>query len=75
MFGRQAKDLEQSNSCEDEYMVSDSEALPLTRFVSAPREMAQFNPAAFVAGVVRGVLEGAGFPARCGVRCAVRGCV
>ena len=56
-------------------MVSDSEALPLTRFVSAPREMAQFNPAAFVAGVVRGVLEGAGFPARCGVRCAVRGCV
>jgi hypothetical protein len=63
MFGRQARDLEQSNTAEDEYMISDSD-LFVTKYVSVPREMGHFNPAAFVAGVVRGVLEGAGFPAR-----------
>ena len=65
MFGRQARDLEQSNEAEDEYMISDSD-LFLTKYVSVPKEMGHLNPAAFVAGVVRGVLEGAGFPARCG---------
>ena len=64
LFGRQARDLEQSNTAEDEYMISDSD-LFVTRFVSVPREMGHFNPAAFVAGVVRGALDGAGFPARC----------
>jgi hypothetical protein len=64
MFGRQARDLEQSNEAEDEYMISDSD-LFLTKYVSVPKEMGHLNPAAFVAGVVRGVLEGAGFPARC----------
>ncbi|EFN52136.1 hypothetical protein CHLNCDRAFT_27224 [Chlorella variabilis] len=63
LFGRQARDLEQSNTAEDEYMISDSD-LFVTKYVSVPREMGHFNPAAFVAGVVRGVLEGAGFPAR-----------
>lgn len=46
----------------------------MTKFVSVPREMGHLNPAAFVAGIVRGALDGAGFPARCGglggVRCA-----
>lgn len=54
-------------------MISDSD-LFVTKYVSVPREMGHFNPAAFVAGVVRGVLEGAGFPARCvagrGIGCA-----
>jgi hypothetical protein len=63
MFGRQARDLEQSNTAEDEYMISDSD-LWITKYVSVPREMGHFNPAAFVAGVVRGALDGAGFPAR-----------
>lgn len=60
----QARDLEQSNSAEDEYMISDFD-LPVTKFVSVPREMGHLNCNAFVAGVVRGVLDGAGFPARC----------
>jgi hypothetical protein len=63
MFGRQARDLEQSNAAEDEYMISDSD-LWVARHISVPREMGHLNPAAFVAGVVRGVLDGAGFPAR-----------
>ncbi len=63
LFGRQARDLEQSNSAEDEYMISDTD-LFVTKYVSVPREMGHLNPAAFVAGVVRGALDGAGFPAR-----------
>lgn len=45
-------------------MISDAD-LWLTKYVSVPKEMGHLNPAAFVAGVVRGVLEGGGFPARC----------
>ncbi|PSC70249.1 Trafficking particle complex subunit 5 [Micractinium conductrix] len=63
LFGRQARDLEQSNTAEDEYMISDMD-LPFTKFVSVPREMGHLNPAAFVAGIVRGALDGAGFSAR-----------
>lgn len=63
LFGRQARDLEQSNSAEDEYMISDTD-LFVTKYVSVPREMGHLNPAAFVAGIVRGALDGAGFPAR-----------
>lgn len=63
LFGRQAKDLEQSNEAEDEYMISDTDLFP-TKFVSVPREMGSLNCNAFVAGIVRGVLDGAGFPAR-----------
>lgn len=37
----------------------------VTKFVSVPREMGHLNPAAFVAGIVRGALDGSGFPARC----------
>jgi trafficking protein particle complex subunit 5 len=56
-------DLEQSNEAEDEYMISDTDLFP-TKFVSVPREMGSLNCNAFVAGIVRGVMDGAGFPAR-----------
>ncbi|KAJ6958253.1 hypothetical protein NC653_040026 [Populus alba x Populus x berolinensis] len=32
-------------------------------FISIPKDMGTFNCGAFVAGIVRGVLDGAGFPA------------
>lgn len=67
LFGRQARDLEQSNTAEDEYMIGDSD-LWITKYVSVPKEMGHLNPAAFVAGIVRGVLDGGGFPARCARR-------
>ena len=91
LFGRQAKDLEQSNSvrstaymgsacsllhsyipcsliisylqAEDEYMISDFD-LFVTKYVSIPKEMGHLNCNAFVAGIVAGILDGAGFPAR-----------
>ena len=63
LFGKAADSLERSTENADEYMIH--EAMPLTnQFVSVPREMGQFNCAAFIAGIVRGVLEGAQFPAR-----------
>ena len=92
LFGRQARDLEQSNAVrrplpdplcmtcpdrasskmlpgapqvDDEYMISDCD-LFVTKYVSVPKDLGTFTPAAFVAGVVKGVLDGAGFPARWG---------
>jgi len=44
-------------------MISDTD-LFVTKFVSVPKEMGHLNCNAFVAGIVRGVLAGAGFPAR-----------
>lgn len=65
LFGRAAQDLEQSNTAEDEYMISDADIF-VTKFISVPKEMGHLNCAAFVAGIVGGVLDGAGFPSRCG---------
>ena len=44
-------------------MISDYE-LFMTKYVSVPKDLGTFTPAAFVAGIVKGVLDGAGFPAR-----------
>jgi trafficking protein particle complex subunit 5 len=63
LFGRQAKDLEQSNTAPDEYMISDTD-LFMSRFISVPKEMGHLNCNAFLAGIVKGVLDGSGFPAR-----------
>lgn len=48
---------------EDEYMISDSD-LFVTKYISVPKDMGQLNCASFVAGIVKGALDGAGFPAR-----------
>jgi len=63
LFNRQARDLEQSNTADDEYMISDTEVF-VNKFISVPKDMGQLNCAAFIAGIVKGVLDGAGFPAR-----------
>ena len=44
-------------------MISDFD-LYVTKFISVPKDMGQLNCAAFVAGIVKGALDGAGFPAR-----------
>jgi hypothetical protein len=41
-------------------MISDNEPL-VNQYISVPREMSQLNCAAFVAGVIEGVCDGAGF--------------
>ncbi|RSL74935.1 hypothetical protein BHE90_001784 [Fusarium euwallaceae] len=65
LFNRQADRLEKSANPEtpEEYMIIDNEPL-VNQYVSVPKEMSQLNCAAFVAGVVEGVCDGADFPAR-----------
>ena len=41
-------------------MISDNEPL-VNQYISVPREMSQLNCAAFVAGIIEGVCDGAGF--------------
>ncbi|KAI8031762.1 Trafficking protein particle complex subunit 5, partial [Camellia lanceoleosa] len=55
-----ADSLEKGTEHEDEYMISEKELL-VNRFISIPKDMGTFNCGAFVAGIVRGVLDGAGF--------------
>ena len=65
MFSRPADALEKSANPDtpEEYMISDNEPL-VNAYISVPKEMNQLNCAAFVAGIIEGVCDGAGFPAR-----------
>uniref|UniRef100_A0A383WCE3 Trafficking protein particle complex subunit n=1 Tax=Tetradesmus obliquus TaxID=3088 RepID=A0A383WCE3_TETOB len=63
MFGKTADDLQQANAADDEYMISDNDLL-LGRFISIPKSYSSFVPGSLVAGIVRGMLDSAGFPAR-----------
>ena len=54
-----ADSLEKSVEHEDEFMIVEKQPLVTTYISSSPCACA-----AFVAGVVKGVLDGAGFPAR-----------
>ncbi|KAF2011314.1 trafficking protein particle complex subunit 5 [Aaosphaeria arxii CBS 175.79] len=60
LFGRPADALERSESDAGQYMLYDNEPL-VNQYISLPREMSQLNCAAFVAGIVEGVCDGAGF--------------
>ncbi|KAF9616555.1 hypothetical protein IFM89_030322 [Coptis chinensis] len=62
LFGKVADSLEKGTEHEDEYMISEKELL-VNRFISVPKDMGTFNCGAFAAGIVKGVLDGAGFPA------------
>jgi len=65
LFSRPADALEKSSNPEtpDEYMISDNEPL-VNQYISVPKEMNQLNCAAFVAGIIEGTCDGAGFAAR-----------
>ena len=65
LFGRQADAIQRSSNPDtpDEYMIIDNEPL-VNAYISVPREMSQLNCAAYVAGMIEGVCDGAGFPAR-----------
>jgi hypothetical protein len=62
LFGKTADGLEKATDKEDEYYIYDVSPLP-NRFISPPRELAHFNCATFVAGIVNGILDGAEFSA------------
>ncbi|CAM9452838.1 unnamed protein product, partial [Chrysoparadoxa australica] len=62
LFGKQADSIAKSTENENEYHIHD--ATPLTNtYVSVPRDMGSLNCASFVAGIIEGILAGAGFPA------------
>ncbi|KAF2678586.1 trafficking protein-like protein particle complex subunit 5, partial [Lentithecium fluviatile CBS 122367] len=61
LFGRPADALERSGSDSAQYMLFDNEPMVNT-YISLPREMSNLNCAAFVAGIIEGVCDGAGFP-------------
>jgi len=63
LFGKPADGLEKSRENEDEYMLIDHDPAVNT-YISVPKEMAQLNCAAFVAGIIEAVLDGSLFPCR-----------
>lgn len=63
MFGKTADDLQQANAADDEYMISDHDLL-VGKYISIPKSYATFVPGSIAAGMVRGMLDAAGFPAR-----------
>lgn len=63
LFSRPADSLEQSTANPGEYMIIDN--TPLTnQYISVPKDMSQLNCAAFVAGIIEGVCDGAGFDSK-----------
>lgn len=60
LFGAAADTLEKSTAEENEYRITDNEPL-VNRFISIPRDMESLNCAAFVAGMIEGVLSSTGF--------------
>ncbi|CAG9464488.1 unnamed protein product [Pedinophyceae sp. YPF-701] len=63
LLGRPAASLEKGLQATDEYMISDPSP-PLTQFISPSKDVGHFTPASFLAGVVAGALQAAGFPGR-----------
>lgn len=63
LFGRPADALEKAKDQPNEFMIRDEE--PFTNFfISVPKDSWRFNPASFMAGIVRGALDSAGFVSR-----------
>lgn len=62
LFGKNADALEKVVENEDEFMISEQEPL-VNQYISVPTNLPNLNCAAFVAGIIRGVLESSGFPA------------
>ncbi|TKA64842.1 hypothetical protein B0A55_08285 [Friedmanniomyces simplex] len=60
LWNRTADALEQSTTKKNEYMIVDNEPVVNT-YISIPREMSQLNCAAFVAGIMEGLCDAAGF--------------
>ncbi|KXZ44731.1 hypothetical protein GPECTOR_63g56 [Gonium pectorale] len=63
LFGKTADDLQQAANADDEYYIRDYDLL-ISRYISVPKSYEPFNPGTLAAGMMRGMLDGAGFPAR-----------
>ncbi|QSL66856.1 hypothetical protein MERGE_001243 [Pneumocystis wakefieldiae] len=63
LFNKQADALEKSKENEDEYMIVDNEPM-VNKYISVPKEMAYFDCAAFIAGIVEAIMDGSQFPSK-----------
>jgi hypothetical protein len=63
LFGKPADSLERSIDHADEFMIVDYEPLTST-YVSVPSDLGQLSVDSFISGIIAGVLDAAGFPAR-----------
>jgi len=63
LFGKEADKLDRSLDDESTYYLMEKEAL-VNRFISLPRDKANVNCAAFMAGCVQAFLQATGFPAK-----------
>ncbi|KAG4305034.1 hypothetical protein PORY_001709 [Pneumocystis oryctolagi] len=65
IFNKQPDALEKSKESEDESidMIIDNEPM-VNKYISVPKEMAQLNCAAFVAGIVEAIMDGSRFPSK-----------
>lgn len=62
IFGKTSNDLEKSQDVNDEYMIIDNIPV-ISKFISIPKDYGNLNCSAFVAGVIEGALDSAGFHA------------
>ena len=62
MFGKPADNLQKSVESDSEYMIHDNDPI-VNKFVSVPKEMGSLDCAAFMAGIIKGMLDSAGFGA------------
>jgi hypothetical protein len=63
LFGKEADKLEHANDDERTYYIIEKDPLVNT-FISVPKDKGSLNCAAFVAGIVEAVLDGANFPCK-----------
>ena len=63
LFGKEADRLEHANDDERTYYIIEAEHL-VNKFISVPKDKAKLNCAAFTAGIIEAVLNGANFPAK-----------
>ncbi|OWF47284.1 trafficking protein particle complex subunit 5-like [Mizuhopecten yessoensis] len=63
LFGKQADTLEHSNDDERTYYIIEAEHL-VNKFISVPKDKGKLNCAAFTAGIIEAILNGANFPAK-----------
>ena len=63
IFGKPADNLEKHPSDEDSYMIYERTCVT-NHFVSVPSDMGNFNCAAFIAGIISGILDSVRFNAK-----------
>ncbi|KAL5016570.1 hypothetical protein ScPMuIL_006159 [Solemya velum] len=63
LFGKEADKLEHANDHEGTYYIIEKDPL-VNRFISVPKDKGNLNCAAYTAGILEAVLNGANFPAK-----------